>query len=42
MRAIVRTDGYRWVLVNGEVTIDDEKDRRHGGPPPPAPSQATG
>ena len=26
MRAIVRAQGYRWVLVNGEVIIDDDKE----------------
>jgi len=26
MRAIVRAQGYRWVLVNGEVIIDDNKE----------------
>ena len=25
-RRIQRADGYRWVLVNGEVTIDDDKE----------------
>ena len=43
MRAIVRAQGYRWVLVNGEVIIDDDKETgamagrllRHGRDPRP-------